>query len=207
MNRQGTLNVGKHTRRKRRQERRLVAVAACLLACLTVWGLLALTGPGAAAFSTEDWICVGWPEAGISYEVSGDYERFYLPEEYREQGILMLGGGDEYRVQLRSFQPEQKTYDQLREEILAETSARASTHMDGDIEVLVYRNTNASAESELYGAALTGADGLLYKVSVFAGDAHDCRPGSVVWKIARAVVESVRVNDSERFKLGAVSGD
>ncbi len=181
-------------------------LTACALLCLAGWALLVLTEPKAPAFSTEDWICIGWEEAGVSYEVSGNYERFYLPEEYLERGIVMLGGTDEYWVQLRAFRPEQKTYAQLREEILAEKTAEASTRMDGDTEVLAYRSTVAYAESELCGAALTGKDGLLYRLSVFAGDGEDCGPDSVIWKIGEAIVKSVRVGNRERLKLGAVSG-
>ena len=83
----------------------------------------------------------------------------------------------------------------VKEMIEQERTAEISTRMDGDSEILLYRNTKPSASSELYGIALTGLDGLFYKISIFTGADEAFGDDAPVWSIAEAIGQTVMHQD------------
>ena len=81
-------------------------------------------------------------------------------------------------------------------------------HVDGDSEILTYRNTQPSASNELYGIAMTGLDGLFYKISIFTGTDEAYGEDAPVWQIAETVGQTARRQDFSDWDIeGAPQSD
>ena len=70
-----------------------------------------------------------------------------------------------------------------------------------DLEILTYRNTAPGPSSELYGIAMTGLDGKLYKISIFTGADEAFGEDAPVWEIAERIAASARHQDFSEWGL------
>ena len=143
----------------------------------------------------DGWIYAGYIYGGVAFAVPGDYAAFDIPEDDAANGVVILGGNEDFTLQMRVFPPEVLDYGTFRAMIEAERTAEVSTRMDDGSEITVYRNTRPSAWSELYGIALTGLDGLLYKISIFTGVDEEYGEDAPVWEIARTIGQTARHQD------------
>ena len=109
-------------------------------------------------------------------------------------------------MQMRVFQLEDLTFDAFKTMIESVSSAEILTRMDGDSEILVYCNTQPNAYSELYGIALTGLDGLFYKISIFTGVDEDYGQDAPVWEIAKTIAQTVRHQDFSEWGIEDAPG-
>lgn len=149
----------------------------------------------------DGWTYVGYTYGGITFPVPIDYVDFDVDDADRAAGYVIIGGNMEFTLTLRVFQPEQMTYDQFKQRTQAEPTADWHTRMDGEREILVYRNTAPTGQSELYGIAMTGLDGLFYKISIFTGEDEDCGPDAPVWQIAEVIGEHARHQDFSEWGI------
>ncbi len=108
----------------------------------------------------------------------------------------------DFTIQMRVFQPEELSYDDFKAIIEQESTAEVSTRTDNDSEILLYRNTRPNAYSELYGIAITGLDGLLYKISIFTGVDEVFGADAPVWAISETVAQTVRHQDFSEWGIG-----
>lgn len=142
----------------------------------------------------EGWSYVGYTHGGITFLVPEDMELWQLTDEEEAAGFVLMGGSDDFTLQLRCFTPDVMPLADFRERILAEPTSEVSfTGENGSI--LCYRNTRPTSQSELYGIVLEGLDGNMYKISIFTGVDGDCSPGAKVWEIARVIGESAATMD------------
>lgn len=165
----------------------LVLIAALLM----LWLPCALAEDQAPLLDEEGWAYIGYIDGGITFAVPRDYMSMDLSTSDIAQGYVLMGGNADFTMQLRVFPADEMRYDDFKALILQESTAEASTRMDEDSEILVYRNTRPSANSELYGIALTGLDGLLYKISIFTGADDAFGSEAPVWEIAETLGQSV----------------
>lgn len=172
-----------------------------LLALLVGCGAM---GAGAEeGFLTVDqgWKYTGYTPGGVTFAIPLDFESYDTSLFDRMAGILILGGNADFTLQLRQFSPDTMTYAEFAARIQAEPTARWGTRMDGGSEILWYRNTAATANSELFGIALTGLDGMLYKISIFTGDGEDYSPDARVWALAETIAQTVRHQDFAEWSI------
>ena len=144
---------------------------------------------------SEDWSYVGSVAGGVTYPIPSDCDWYEPDESQREAGILSLLGNEDCMVQMRVFQPEQLTFDDFHVTIAAEPTAEVTLREEEEGVILCYRNTAPTANGELYGIAMTGLDGLLYKISVFTGRSEDFSPEAPVWTIAETIARYIRWQD------------
>ena len=156
---------------------------------------------GASMLLNGDWQYIGYTYGGITFAVPKDYMDFGVSEADAARGCIIIGGNMDYTLQLRVFQPEELNYEVFKAVILQQESADWSVRMDGDLEILTYRNTSPSAVSELYGIAMTGLDGRLYKISIFTGSDEAFGEDAPVWGIAGTIGKSARHQDFSEWGL------
>ena len=168
-----------------------LVMAAALLALVPLCALAESDPP----LSTDGWGYIGYIYGGVALAVPPDYESYEIDETFAAYGCVLLGGNADFMLQMRVFQEDDLTYDDFKEMIEQERAAEISTRMDGDSEILLYRNTKPSASSELYGIALTGLDGLFYKISIFTGADEAFGDDAPVWSIAEAIGQTVMHQD------------
>lgn len=152
-----------------------------------LWLPYALAQAQAPLPNDDDWSYIGYIYGGITFAVPNDYMGFDISASEIAQGYVLTGGNADFSRPLR--------YEDFKAMILQESTAGTSTRMDGETEILVYRNIRPSIHSELYGIALTGLDGLLYKISIFTGADKAFGSEAPVWEIAEALGQSVRHQD------------
>ncbi len=174
-------------------KKRLIAAlcAALILTC----ALCASAEDWTPLTSEDGWSYIGYTFGGITFAVPNDYRNYNVSASYASQGYVIMGGTADFTIQMRVFQPDQLVYDEFKAMIGQESTAEISTRMDGDYEILVYRNTRPSANSELCGIVMTGLDGLLYKISIFTGDDGAFDENAPVWAIAETIARSARHQD------------
>ena len=179
---------------------------ALILALLICSGGLCAGAEEAFDFLTADqgWMYLGYTPGGVTFAVPSDYESFGVSMFDRMSGVLIVGGSADFTLQLRQFSPETMTYADFAAMIQAEPTARWGTRMDGEGEIIWYRNTAPTARSELFGITLTGLDGNLYKISIFTGDSEDFSPDAPVWALAETIAGTVRHQD---FADWGITGD
>lgn len=167
--------------------------------------LILLLMPAALAEETviqpDGWQYTGYVPGGVTFLVPEDMQSFMLYPAERAAGVLLVGGSMDYTVQLRRFEPDVLTLKTLILSMMQRPEADVRVVMHGDARVLIYRNTAPTADSELCGAAITGLDGCLYKVSVFTGFSEDCSETAPVWEISRIITESLRQEDFSQFPI------
>ena len=182
---------------------------AALLACALLFTVaLVVADKPTIPASTDDvlldaegWSYVGSVDGGVTYPVPSDCNWYELFDTEREAGILSLLGNADCKIQLRAFQPEQLTFEDFRATIAAEPTAEITLREEEEGVILCYRNTAPTADGELYSVALTGLDGLLYKISVFTGDSEDFSPEAPVWQIAETIARYVRWQDFSQWPI------
>lgn len=80
--------------------------------------------------------------------------------------------------------------------------AGLSARIDGDSEILICRSTQPSAQSGLYGIAMTGRDGLFCKTSVITDGSGAYGAGAPVRRIAETIGGSVCYQDFSEWGIG-----
>ncbi len=149
----------------------------------------------------DDWFFIGYTYGGITFAVPKDFVNFDLTASETAQGFILMGGNGDFVVQMRQFQPDELNYDDFKAMIEQIKTAEFSTRTDGDSEILVYRNMRPNAYSELYGVAMTGLDGLFYKISVFTGDDEAFDEDAPVWEIAEVIGQTARHQDFSEWGI------
>jgi len=180
-------------------KKRYVFVAAFILIALCLSN--AIAEDWTPLLAEDGWTYIGYTYAGITFAVPKDYYSFELTEDDVEDGFVLIGGNDDFTLQMRVFQSEDVDYDTFKAMIERERTAEISTRMDGDSEILAYRNTRPNAYSELYGIALAGLDGLLYKISIFTGVDEKYGQDAPVWGIAETIAQSTRHQDFSEWGI------
>ncbi len=180
-------------------------IRTLLLSVLLVLVLLPLSAAGATnldaavgedGFLYDDtWLYTGYTYGGVTFAVPSDSISYEVGDEYQAAGIILIIGDEDYLLQLRRFEPEAVTYEQFKEKIMAEPSADVRTEARGDGEIFCYRNTNPGPDSELFGIAMAGSDGALYKISIFTGAGEAYGADAPVWKIADIIAASAHYRD------------
>ena len=157
---------------------------------------------GEDGFLTDDtWQYAGYTFGGITFAIPANSYQLEISQEYREAGIVLLIGNEDYMLQLRKFAPEVITYEQFKTAIQAEPSADVRTEERDGKEILIYRNTNANAYGELFGIAMTGTDGNTYKISLFTGESEAYEEDAPVWKIAEIIAETTNYRDFSQWGI------
>ena len=95
------------------------------------------------------------------------------------------------------------TFGAFRDRMTEAGAADCATRAVEEAEVFTYRNPVPSAYAELYGIALTGLDGRLYKISIFTGDSGRFDGDAPVWKIAGVIARTVRIQDFSEWSANA----
>ena len=155
------------------------------------------------ALTPEGWKYIGYTYGGVTFAVPPDYENFGVNEDYKAAGYVLIGGSRDFTLVLRQFQPDQRDYASFKAIITGEKTAECRVRDDNGSEILTYRNTAPGKDSELYGIALTGLDGLFYKISIFTGDSERFDEDAPVWKIAEVIARSVRIQDFSEWGVNA----
>ena len=173
------------------------AAAALMFTC-------ALAENATGLMTADDgWGYVGYVYGGITFAVPGDYTSFGVSEADAARGCVIIGGNERFTLQVRGFDPDMMKYGDFKAVIQQEASADWSVRMDGDLEILTYRNTRPSAVSELYGIVMTGLDGRLYKISIFTGADEAFGEDAPVWEIAEKIGKTARHQDFSEWGLEA----
>ena len=173
----------------------LPALVVLLLPCV------AIAGGDDLLQADEGWAYVGYTYGGVTFPVPADYVDFGVDATDQTQGYVLIGGSTDFTLQMRVVQPEQMTYEQFKARTQEEPTADWHTRMDGEREILIYRNMVPSGQSELYGIAMTGLDGLLYKISIFTGIDEDFSSDAPVWQIAETIGAHVRHQDFSEWGI------
>lgn len=168
-----------------------------LFGVLAVWMMLLLSSACAEEWepAPDGWTFVGYTYGGIEFALPDDSVMWELSEEEENAGVIFLAGNADFTVQLRQFTPDQLDYETFVDLIRQTESAEYEEAEVGGGPVFRYRNTKANENSELYGAALTGLDGNLYKISIFTGEDGDYSENAKVWQIAEELGQTVRSRD------------
>ncbi|MBR6028767.1 MAG: hypothetical protein IKP40_06705 [Clostridia bacterium] len=182
------------------------ALAIILYAVLLAGALHAAADEWTPLLAEDGWSYIGYTYGGITFAVPDDYADWELDAEEKAQGYVLLGGNADFTVQLRVFSPDQLSYDDFKARVAQVSSADAHVRMDGDREILVYRNTTPDAYSELYGIAMTGLDGLFYKISIFTGENGAFDEDAPVWKIAEIIGQTARHQDFSEWGISDTPG-
>ena len=122
---------------------------------------------------SDGWSYVGYTYGGITFAVPNDYEFYQISAADAAQGYVLMVGDADFLLQLRVFQPNQMSYADFKAIIQQEPTAEISARVDGDSEILIYRNTQPSAINELYGVGMTvcpvQVGGKTFSVAVVTG--------------------------------------
>ena len=150
----------------------------------------------------ETWIYTGYVEGGVTFAIPAESVGYDVSLRERMAGILLVVGNEDYMLQLRRFPPDAMTFESFRATIEAEPTAESAVFERDGVEILTYRNTRPSVVGELYGIALTGLDGCLYKVSLFTGDSEAFDEEAPVWKISLIIASTCRLQDFSDWNTG-----
>ena len=187
----------------------LFAIAICLIAALACTAVAetnlnpAFMGEDPEMVVDETWVYAGWLEGGITWAIPRDSEQWELNDEDAARGVVYFVSDQDYSLQLRAYEPEAMTFGAFRDRMTAAGAADRATRTVGETEVFSYRNPAPSAYAELYGIAVTGLDGRLYKISIFTGDSERFDEDAPVWKIAEVIARSVRIQDFSEWGVNA----
>ena len=170
--------------------------------------LYAIAESDAPLLAEDGWSYIGYSYGGITFAVPADFVNYDLSASDTVNGYILIGGNDEFVLQMRVFQADELTYDEFKTMVEKTPSAESSVRADGDSEILTYRNTQPSASNELYGIAMTGLDGLFYKISIFTGTDEAYGEDAPVWQIAETVGQTARRQDFSDWDIeGAPQSD
>lgn len=177
------------------------AIASLLAVLLAVLSLCVYAEDWSPLLAEDGWSYIGYTYGGVTFAVPNDYMSFTVSASDAARGCVLIGGNADFTLQMRVFQPEEMKYEDFRAKVMQEKNAACETRMDGDSEILSYRNTQPTGISELYGIAMTGLDGLLYKISIFTGNDEDCSEDAQVWKIAEVIGRTARHQDFSEWEI------
>ena len=168
----------------------------------------ASTGIGAGAddeilLSSDGWSYVGHLHSGITFAIPSDSYQGELNESDMRQGMCLHLWNDDYTLVLKCFGHGTEDYEAFKKTILADKTADTAVRDREGTEIFIYRNTTPAAVTELYGIALIGLDGELYKISVFTGDSEKYGPEDPVWEIADTIGKTVRLQDFSEWGYDA----
>ena len=175
----------------------IILCAALLMMCAAC----AHTEEQPPLLADDGWSYIGYTYGGVTFAVPRDYMSAGISAADAARGYIIMGGNRDFSIQLRVFQPYQLTYDEFKAMIGQVGTAETHTRMDGSMEILTYRNTAPNAYSELYGIAMTGLDGLFYKISIFTGDDGAYSPDAPVWEIAEVIAQSACHRDFSEWGI------
>ena len=151
----------------------------------------------------DTWQYAGYIYGGITFAIPKDSYQLEISQEYKDAGIVLLIGNEDYMLQLRQFSPEVIAYEQFKAAIQAEPSADVRTEERDGKEIIIYRNTNPNGYGELFGIVMTGADGNTYKISLFTGESEAYGAEAPVWKIADIIAKTTKYMDFEALGISA----
>ena len=171
--------------------RKMLMIVLCMLLCLPA---LAETAAVPAQPNPEGWRYLGYTPAGVTMLIPEDTQSYSLTAAERAAGILFVGANEAYTIQLRRYEPDQMDLAAFRA-MMTFAGAQVETREDGGTQIFSYRNPNPTGTSELFGVALTGTDGCMYKISIFTGVDEDCSDTAPVWEIAEYIAGSVSIVD------------
>ena len=174
-----------------------------LAAAMTLFACALAENSSEPKEENDGWQYAGYVYGGITFAIPGDYMDFGVSDADAARGCIMIGGNELFTLQLRCFDPAAIDYAYFKAIIQQEPSSDWSVRMDGDLEILTYRNTAPGPSSELYGIAMTGLDGKLYKISIFTGADEAFGEDAPVWEIAERIAESARHQDFSEWGLKA----
>ena len=185
-------------------KRSICAACAVMLSLVMAFSAVADTNLSPEIYeggiiTDESWTYYGYTYGGIGFAVPAECYMYDLTAAEMNAGVILLLGNDDFMLQLRGFEPEQQTYEQFKQKVLETPSAETNIRDINGTEVLTYKNTRATASSELYGIVMTGIDGKMYKVSIFTGDNERFDAEAPVWKIAEIVGATCNVMDYSSF--------
>lgn len=171
-----------------------------LLSMLTA--LLLFLMPALAQQPAPDgWRYMAYAPSGVTFLIPGDTVFFDLTEAEQAAGILLVGGNADYTMQLRRYPAEEMTLTRLTLLLAMTGTAEVGRAERDGVTVLSYRNKAASEYGELFGVALTGTDGCLYKLSIFTGENGDFSESAKVWEIAQGIADSASLVDYSDWPL------
>ena len=172
-----------------------------LAAAMTLFACALAENSSEPKEENDGWQYAGYVYGGITFAIPGDYMDFGVSDADAARGCIMIGGNEKFTLQLRCFDPAAIDYAYFKAIIQQEPSSDWSVRTDGDLEILTYRNTAPGPSSELYGIAMTGLDGKLYKISIFTGADEAFGEDAPVWEIAERIAESARHQDFSEWGL------
>ena len=141
----------------------LYVLLACLLSCLLlsaaapcetaaetnqVTNLDIQAEPGGFLFD-DTWMYTGYTYGGVTFAIPKESNSYELTDQFREAGIVLLIGNDDFCLQLRKFDPEVLSYEQFKEIIQAEPTAETRIKERNGKEVFIYRNMSIGHEDSV----------------------------------------------------------
>ena len=150
--------------------------------------------------SDPTWIYTGYTYGGITFAVPSNSEMYPISFLDKLRGLVQLVGNRDYMLQLRAVND--STLEEFQETVEKEPTSQSWTETHLGTECLIYRNT-APAHSgvELFGIAMTGIDGKLYKISIFTGESEAYGSQDPVWAIAEIIAKTARVQDFSEWGI------
>lgn len=176
-------------------------LAALLLAVLLAASALAEAGLPAQP-NPEGWRYMGYMPAGVTFLIPEDTQSYALTAADHAAGVIFLGANVDYTIQLRRFEPDVMDLAGFKALLRFTPGAQVEIRQADGTEIVCYRNGNPTAVSELYGVALTGTDGCMYKLSIFTGAEEDFSEDAPVWAIADKIAASASIVDYSGWPLG-----
>lgn len=155
----------------------------------------------------DSWYHLGYIYGSVAFAIPNESYQAEVSEEQKAAGILLVYGNDDYCMQLRRFEPAVTSYDDFKNFIQSEPTADVRFEERQGKEILFYRNTNPSAYGELFGIALQGTDGALYKISIFTGESEAYEEDAPVWKIAEIIAGSTTYRDFSEWGISTEKAD
>lgn len=175
-----------------------VLLLLLLLLCLPA---LAENAAVPAQPNPEGWRYMGYTPAGVTFLIPDDTQGFSVSQQARQAGILYQGANEAYTIQLRRYEKDQLDLAAFKAVLRFTPGAQMEVRDADGVEVVCYRNGNPTGVSELFGIALTGTDGCMYKISIFTGVDEDCSADAPVWGIAEIIAGSVSIVDYSAWPL------
>ena len=149
-------------------------------------------------YAPDGWVFVGYPAGDVVFAVPETYVSREVSQESAAKGYVEIGGNSEFTLQVRAFEPESATYEEFVSRLTTERPVTLTEHEVDGVTVASYVRGDATAESELFGIVITGSDGRLYKLSIFAGGDGDISGDSKALEIGRIMAGTVRIWETDR---------
>lgn len=145
------------------------------------------------ALRPEGWTLICSKEGGVAFAVPNDMMVWELNAAEMEAGVKIICSNADITAQLRAYEPDDITYDEFIQMLDENQYEITSVRNVEGTEITTYYNHVAETDMQLCGVILTGNDGLLYKISVFAGDNDEFGEDAPVWEMAETLFGTVHV--------------